>query len=121
AALARWADVDDEGEERLHDGLAGGGVLRVGLGDIELELAAVGALLLVDVGDDGRALEDVADLGPALVLERLLAVEDGAAGAAQTVDREAGGAAGAERAPGRHHERERGRDRRRHYAVHLIG
>src|SRR5262249_53537858 len=87
---ARRPDVDDEGEDRLDDRFARVGVLPVRLGDVELELAAVGAFLLVDVGDDGGALEDVADLGPPGVLEGLLAVEDGAAGAAQAVDREAG-------------------------------
>ena len=89
--LAGRADVDHQGEDRLHDRVAGRGVLPVGLGDVELELAAVGSFLLVDVADDGRALEDVADLGPALVLERLLPVEDGAAGSAQAVDKEVKG------------------------------
>src|SRR4029453_8340253 len=95
--LARRADVDHQGEDRLHDWFARSGVLPVGLGDGELELAAVGSFLLVHVGDDARALEDVADLGPAFILEGLLPVEDGAAGGPEAVD---GGPAGGPGAAG---------------------
>ena len=56
-----------------------------------LELAAVRALLLVHVGDGRRALEHVADARVARELEALLAVEDGPTGAAQLLDRQAGG------------------------------
>ena len=50
-------------------GLARGLVLPGGLLHVELELAAVRLLLLVHVDDLRRALEDVADLRPAEVLE----------------------------------------------------
>src|SRR3954470_8098279 len=111
SVLLRWSAVDDEREDVLHDRLAGGLVLPGGLLDVELERPAARLRLLVDVDELGRPLEDVAHLRPAEVLEGLLAVEDRAAGAAELLDRQSGGAAGTFGAPERHHERERRGDR----------
>src|SRR5262245_32030811 len=83
-----WADVDDECEACRHHRLARRGVLPRGLGDVELHLPAVGALLLVHVDDRRAALERLADVRPALVLELLLAVQDHAPGAAELFDRQ---------------------------------
>src|SRR6476619_5465807 len=71
-----WADVDHEGEDRRAHVIAGLGIGPHGLGDVELELAAVRALLLVHVGHGGDPVEDVADAGVAGELEALFTVED---------------------------------------------
>src|SRR3954466_5918687 len=81
--------VDRKRELRRHHRLAGLLVRPRRLGDVELELAAVALRLLVHVGDRTLTDQHVARVRPlaTVVDELLLAVQDGAALAAEVLDR----------------------------------